>query len=80
MSESSSWPCPSLKPLRAPRMTCGAWDMFSMPPASTVVASPRRIRCAPCTIDSNPEPQSRLTVSAGTSFGTPAFRPTCRAP
>ncbi len=42
-----------------------------MPPASTVVASPSRIRWAPWMIDSKPEPQSRLTVRAGTSFGTP---------
>ena len=34
-SESSKrdvWP--KLKPLRAPRTTCGAWLMFSVPPAS----------------------------------------------
>ena len=35
MSESSSLhPGPSLNPRRAPRITCGAWLMFSVPPAS----------------------------------------------
>jgi hypothetical protein len=54
--------------------------MFSIPPASTVVASFKRMRWAPCTIDSKPEPHNRFTVSAGTSLGTPAFKPTWRAP
>ncbi len=54
-------------------MTCGACDMFSMPPTSAVVASPARISRAPLTIASIPEPQRRFTVSAGRSSGTPAF-------
>ena len=54
--------------------------MFSMPPASARRDSPRRIICAAETTDWMPEPQSRLTVSAGVSTGTPAFRPTWRAP
>ena len=39
--------------------------MFSIPPHSVVCASPRRIKCAPCAMDSIPEPQRRFTVSAG---------------
>jgi len=31
--------------------------------------------CAPFTTDWKPEPQSRLTVSAGTEMGTPTLRP-----
>lgn len=30
-------------------------------------------------MDWKPEPQSRLTVKAGISFGTPTRKPTCRA-
>lgn len=33
----------------------------------------------PFTMDWNPEPQSRFTVTAGTSLGIPARRPTCLA-
>jgi hypothetical protein len=54
--------------------------MFSMPPTRQVVASPVRIVCAPEMTDWTPEPQRRLTVSAGTSFGTPALSATWRAP
>ena len=77
-----SWSCPwpSLKPRRAPQMTCGDCDMFSMPPTRQVVASPARTAWAPETIDCTPEPQRRLTVRAGSSFGTPALSATWRAP
>ena len=77
---SSSLPWPSRSPLRSPRITCGAWLMLSMPPVSTMSASPSWISCAPLTAAWMPEPHSRLTVSAGTSIGTPALRPTWRAP
>ena len=80
MRVSSSLPSPSRNPARAPRITWGAWVMFSMPPASAMRASPRRIIWAADTTDWMPDPQSRLTVRAGTSTGTPAFRPTWRAP
>ena len=77
---SSSFPLPSWSPLRAPQITCGACDMFSMPPTRQVRASPARIMCAPEMTDWMPEPQRRFTVSAGTSFGTPALSATWRAP
>ena len=46
-------------------MTCGAWLMLSMPPASTMSASSSRIICPPLMADWSPEPHNRLTVSAG---------------
>ena len=61
-------------------MTCGAWLMLSMPPVNTTFASPRRIICAPLIAAWMPDPHKRLTVNAGTSTGTPALRPTWRAP
>ena len=80
-SESSSFGSwPSLSPVRSPRATCGACDMFSMPPATVTFASPRRRSCAALTIAWMPLPHSRLTVSAGTGTGMPALRATWRAP
>ena len=77
---SSSFPWPSRSPTRAPRTTKGAWLMDSMPPASTMSASPASCRCAAEMTAWMPEPQSRFTVSAGTESGTPARSPTWRAP
>ena len=54
--------------------------MFSMPPATARRDSPSRIICAADTTDWMPEPQSRLTVSAGVSTGAPALSATWRAP
>src|SRR5512138_240778 len=53
--------------------------MLSVPPARASSDSPARIACAALTSAWSPEPQSRFTVSAGASIGTPARRPTCRA-
>ena len=77
---SSSLPCPSRKPPRAPRITCGAWLMFSMPPTRHVVASSNPMEWTPLITDWMPEPQRRLTVRAGLSIGTPALSSTWRAP
>ena len=67
--------------------------MFSAPPATTTFDSPSLICCntptATVTIDGyrtcaalttawKPEPQSRLTVSAAASTGTPDLRPMWR--
>ena len=57
-----------------PRMTCGACDMDSMPPASTIFDSPSWIICAADTMDCMPDPQRRLTVSAGTLDGHSGFK------
>jgi len=54
--------------------------MFSEPTARTALASPRRICSAAVTTAWKPEPQRRLSVSAGVSMGSPALRPTWRAP
>ena len=71
-------PGPRRMPQRAPRTTWGAWLMDSAPPQSTASVSPRRISCAPWVMASNPEPQrDRLTVTAGTSIGSPDSEPGC---
>src|ERR1043165_9418591 len=64
MSESSIGAAPRRRPLRAPRTTNGACDMFSMPPARMRFASPSSICSAALMIDWMPEPQRRFTVSA----------------
>src|SRR5262249_9419970 len=51
----------------------------SAPPASATDASPVWIDWHAETIACTPVPHRRLTVYAGTSFGTPAFIPTTRA-
>src|SRR2546423_1706192 len=53
--------------------------MFSAPPARTNSAWPSWISCAARMIACKPEPQSRFTVRAGDSLGTPDFRPMWRA-
>jgi len=80
INESSKDPPPSFNPVRAPRITNGACVMFSIPPASTMFASPSSNRCAACAIASIPDPHNRFTVTAGVSIFNPAFNPTCRAP
>ncbi len=74
-------PVPRDTPQRAslPSTCNGAMLMFSLPPHTTTFASPSRIDLAPCITVSNPEPQSRLIVSAGDDIGTPHFNPTCLA-
>ena len=80
INESSSLPWPNLNPHRAPRMTCGAWLIDSIPPARTTFASPSWINCAAEMIDCMPDPHKRFTVRAGISTGSPALSATCRAP
>jgi len=46
--------------------------MFSMPPATATLMLPREISCAAETMACAPEPQTRLTVSAGIVTGSPA--------
>src|SRR5690348_14146471 len=45
--------------------------MFSMPPATAASWRPSRTSCAAVTIACAPEPQTRLTVMAGTETGSP---------
>lgn len=70
---------PSRVPQRTSRSAYGAWLMLSVPPASATDAWPSRISCAALTTAWKPEPQSRLTVSAGVAIGTPARSATWRA-
>src|SRR5215467_6449526 len=53
--------------------------MFSMPPATATSMFPREISCAAETMACAPEPQTRLTVSAGVLTGSPAWTAACRA-
>ena len=60
-------------------MRYGARSMFSMPPATALSIKPSITSCAALAIACAPEPQTRLTVSAGTSTGTPPLMAACRA-
>ena len=53
--------------------------MFSMPPATALSTMPSMISCAAETMAWAPEPQTRLTVIAGTSTGKPPWIAACRA-
>src|SRR2546422_7043418 len=53
--------------------------MFSMPPAMARSMWPSQISCAADAIACAPEPQTRLTVIAGTATGTPPLSAACRA-
>jgi hypothetical protein len=77
--ESSSCALPSRSPKRAPGTRNGAWFIDSMPPATTISASPALISAAASMIDLRPEPQTRLMVVAGVVSGRPALRSACRA-
>ena len=61
----------SALPMRWPQRPLGsrygARSMFSMPPAIAASMSPSQISCAAEAIACAPEPQTRLTVSAGTA-------------
>ena len=60
-------------------ITKGARDMLSTPPAITRSASWHLIARAAVATASMLEPQSRLTVVPGTSFGKPASKSAIRA-
>ena len=47
--------------------------MFSVPPATTMSASPASIMRAAMLTHSRPEPQTTLPVTAGGSMGRPAL-------
>jgi hypothetical protein len=48
-------------------------DMFSIPPATTISASPAMIICAAWFTQFKPEPHTTFMVTAGTSMGSPAL-------
>ena len=60
-------------PKRAFVIAYGAIDMFSIPPATTISASPAMIMVAASLTHFKPEPQTTLIVIAGTSIGSPAL-------
>ena len=53
--------------------------MLSMPPATTTSPLPARSASWPSITAFIPEPHILLSVVAGTSFGSPAANPACRA-
>ena len=53
--------------------------MLSVPPATMTSAEPQRILSAAKAMDWRPEAQKRLTVTAGTSTGSPALSAAIRA-
>src|SRR5512139_1806401 len=60
-------------------MRYGARSMFSMPPAIALLVKPSITSCAALAIAWAPEPQTRFTVRAGTSTGTPPLMAAWRA-
>ena len=63
---------PSVTPERAEKSMNGGADMFSVPPATTMSASPTISSWAARPIACIAEPQRRLTVIAVDSSGAPA--------
>ena len=76
---SSTLPWPRRSPQRAPGRRKGARLMLSVPPATISSASPQRMACAASITAFRPEPQTLLTVVAGTESGSPALIAACRA-
>src|SRR5205809_489591 len=70
--ESTNASSPMETPQRAFPTRYGAFVMLSMPPATTMSASPAAIACAPSATAFRPDPHTSFTVNAGTSMGTPA--------
>ncbi len=77
--ESSSVAEPYLMPARLPGSTCGALVMDSMPPATTISASPARIAWSARAIASRPDRQTLFTVTDGTVMGMPPLTAAWRA-
>ena len=69
---------PSLKPVRCVKAAIGLRVMDSAPTSSATSAQPLSI-CSPAWRNSSkPVPQMRWVISAGTAWGTPAYRPMWR--
>ena len=77
--QSISVPLFILYPKRALSSANGAIDMFSIPPATTISASPARIISAAILTQLRPDPHTTLIVTAGTSTGSPALIVACLA-
>ena len=76
---STSSALPRRYPKRAFRSRYGPWFMLSIPPATTISASPALISAAASMIALRPEPQTRLIVVALVESGRPALSVACRA-
>ncbi len=66
-------------PSRAFASRYGAFDIDSMPPATTISASPSWMPCAAIITDFRPDPQTLLMVTAETPNGMPPCSAACRA-
>src|SRR5687768_5910379 len=76
---SSSFPLPSRSPQRPPGSRYGAPLMLSVPPATMISASAHFTACAASITAFSPDPQTLLTVCAGTESGMPARMEAWRA-
>ncbi len=76
---STSLPSPNLMPVREPIRRCGAFDIDSMPPATTTVRSPALMACAASMMALSPEPHTLLMVTEGTESGIPPHSAAARA-
>ena len=76
---SSASTAPYFQPAREPISRCGAWDMDSMPPATTTSASPEAIIRAASITAVRPERHTLFTLCAGVPQPIPAPSAACRA-
>ncbi|MCY1424145.1 hypothetical protein D9M71_398820 [compost metagenome] len=61
---STAWKLPKRLPVRELGSRCGALDIDSMPPATTMLAEPALIRSWPSMMAFMPEPQTLFRVIA----------------
>ncbi len=76
---SSASTAPYFHPAREPISRCGAWDIDSMPPATTTSASPEAIIRDASITAVRPERHTLFTLLAGVDHGMPAPSAACRA-
>ena len=69
---SITWKLPKRLPVRELGIMCGALDIDSMPPATTMLAEPALIRSCPSMMAFMPEPHTLLRVVAPVETGIPA--------
>ncbi len=72
-------PLPILYPNLALSSTYGDRDIFSVPPATTISASPDLISLAAMFTASRPDPHTTFSVIAGVVIGRPALIEDCLA-
>ena len=69
---SSASTAPYFQPAREPISRCGAWDIDSMPPATTTSASPEAIMRDASITAVRPERHTLFTLCAGVAQPIPA--------